>query len=129
MEFPATCHWVQVNVVGRRCQGLVPLEYVQPSNTTVQAPLKHLFAAMTTQMQRDPKRTNRPVPKSQNPAHPLPPHWSMPLPKSQKPAVPFASPGACLCPSHRTEPIPFPSLGAWPCTSSKTRPIPLLSVA
>ena len=50
--FPATFHWVQVKVGGRKCQGLVPLEYVQPPRAKVQALLKHLFATMTAQMHR-----------------------------------------------------------------------------
>ena len=50
--FPATFHWVQVKVGGRNCQGLVPLEYVQPPRAKVQAPLKHVFATMTAQMHR-----------------------------------------------------------------------------
>ena len=50
--FPATFHWVQVKVGGRKCQGLVPLDYVQPSRAKVEALLKHLFAAMTAGMHR-----------------------------------------------------------------------------
>ena len=48
----ATCHWVQVKVGGRKCQGFLPLEYVQLPRAKVQAPLKHLFATMTAQMHR-----------------------------------------------------------------------------
>ena len=48
--FPATFHWVQVKVGGRKGQGLVPLEYVQPPRVKVQALLKHLFTTMTAQM-------------------------------------------------------------------------------
>ena len=62
---PPTFHWVQVKVVGRKCQGLVPLECVRPSYTKVRAPLKHLFAAMTAQMQRicgKRPKTNHPSP-------------------------------------------------------------------
>jgi hypothetical protein len=50
--FPATFRWVQVKVGGRKCQGLVPSEYVQPPRAKVQALLKHLFATMTAQMHR-----------------------------------------------------------------------------
>ena len=50
--FPARFHWVQVKVVGRKCQRLVPLEYVQPPFAKVQALLEHLFSTMTAQMQR-----------------------------------------------------------------------------
>ena len=62
---PATFHWVQVKVVGRKCQGLVPLEYVRPPYAKVQAPLKHLFAAIIAQMQRicaKRPKTNHPSP-------------------------------------------------------------------
>ena len=44
---PQTFYWVQVKVVRRKCQGLVPLEYVPPPYAKVRAPLKHLFATMT----------------------------------------------------------------------------------
>jgi hypothetical protein len=50
--FPATFHWVQVKVGGRKCQGLVPLEYVQLPRAKVQAPLKHVFATMTAVWRR-----------------------------------------------------------------------------
>ena len=111
MESPQTFHWVQVKVVGRKCQGLVPFEYVRPPYAKVRAPLKHLFAAMTAQMQRicgkrpkmnhpPPAQAPEPSPstpfalehapaKSQNPTHPLPLPWSMLLPQSQNPAHPL----------------------------------------
>ena len=44
--FPARFHGVQVKVVLRKCQGLVPLEYVQPLFQKVQALLKHLLSTM-----------------------------------------------------------------------------------
>ena len=50
--FPATFRWVQVKVGGRKCQGLVPSEYVQPPRAKVQALLNPLFATMTAQMHR-----------------------------------------------------------------------------
>ena len=86
---PPTVHWVQVKVVGRKCQGLVPLEYARPPYAKVRAPLKHLFAAMTAQMQRICGKTQNeppvpcPSPRTQ-PIHSLP--WSMLLPQSQNPA-------------------------------------------
>ena len=38
--------------MGRKCQGLVSLKYVQPPFAKVQEPVRHLFSTMTAQMQR-----------------------------------------------------------------------------
>ena len=73
---PPTFCWVQVKVVGKKCQGLVPLEYVRPPYAKVRAPLKHLFAAMTAQMQRICGR--RPKTNHPSPAHAPEPSRSTP---------------------------------------------------
>ena len=110
--FPATFHWVHVKVVGRKCQGLVPLEYVQPPHTKVQAPLKHLFAAMTAQMQGICAK--RPKTNHLSHAQVLDPSPSTPFPLEHAPAqVSEASPSPSPPLEHAsapvTEPNPSPS--------------------
>ena len=52
----------------------------------------------------------RPLPKPQNPTHPLPPHWNMPLPKSQNPPHPLPLPWSMLLPQSQNpaHPLPLP---------------------
>ena len=81
--FPATFHLVQIKVVGKRCQALVPLEYVQPAYSKLQKLLKHLFAAVTAQMQRI--RAKRPKTNQSCPAQVPQPSPSPPSPLEHVP--------------------------------------------
>ena len=80
-------------------------------------------------MERDPKRTTRPLSKPQNPAHPLPPHWSMPLPKSQNPGHPLPLPWSMLLPQSQNPAHPLPLPWSMALHKSQNPAIPLLSVA
>ena len=119
--FPATFHWVQVKVVGRKCQGLVPLEHVQLPRGKVQAPLKHLFATTTEQMQRicgviDPN-PNQKRPKTN--------HLS--LAQVPEPPPPHPPPHMEHVPAQVLEPSPSPSTPLEHAPAQVPEPSPSIS--
>ena len=109
---PQTFHWVQVKVVGRKCQGLVPLEYVRPPYAKVRAPLKHLFATMTAQMQRicgKRPKTNHPSPAQAAEPSPSTPSALEHAPAQVSEPSPPPSPSLEHASAPVTEPSPSPS--------------------
>ena len=111
-EIPPTFHWVQVKVVGRKCQGLVPLEYVRPPYAKVRAPLKHLLAAMTAQMQRicgKRPKTNHPSPAQAPEPNPSTPSALEHAPAQVSESSPPPSPPLEHASAPVTEPSPSPS--------------------
>ena len=109
---PQTFHWVQVKVVGRKCQGLVPLEYVRPPYAKVRAPLKHLFATMTAQMQRicgKRPKTNHPSPAQAAQPSPSTPSALEHAPAQVSEPSPPPSPSLEHASAPVTEPSPSPS--------------------
>ena len=126
---PQTFHWVQVKLVGRKCQGLVPWEYVRPPYAKVRAPLKHLFATMTVQMQRicgkRPKTNHPSLAQAAEPSPSTPSALEHAPAQVSEPSAP-SSPSMEHASAPVTEPSPSPSppLEHGPAQSPKPSPSP-----